>query len=136
MFNIRQYDDNKDFKEIKRWVSHHGFSILCLNNFPKNSTFIVEENNKPVAIASIYLSICGNLAFLDNGFGNPDFKGPVRTEAFKTLINFLENYSKALGYKNLMFNTKIEKLKDKYQSWGYKSENMFVFIKDLSKGDK
>lgn len=133
MFYIRQYTE-QDKKEVERWIESCNEDKEIISYFPKTTTFILEINKVPAIVGCAYFSVCGNIAYLDNAYGNPDLKGSSRSEGYKHFSEFLENFSKSLNYKLLMFSTKQEKLADKYKSWGYISQDMQVFIKILNKG--
>lgn len=135
MFSVRQYKDS-DKSEVERWINSYKLPIEIVNYFPKETTFILEINKKPAIVGCAYLSNCGNLSYLDNAFGNPDLKGKDRTEGFKLFVKWLEDFSKELGYKMVMFSTSTEKIADKYKQWGYYPQEMTFFTKILNKGDR
>src|ERR1017187_9212913 len=118
MYNIRLYKET-DKEEIERWLKFYNSDVNLVNRFPKDSTFIAEIDNKPGLIMSLYLTICGNFSFVENGFGNPDLKGPKRKEAFSEMMLFLERLSKDLNYGSFIFWTYEPKITQKHKDFGY-----------------
>lgn len=116
--NIRLYKDN-DFEMINHWWII-GNTYNFNKDFIPNSSFIIEENNIPLAFISLYELPIKEYAIVENLVGNPEYKGLKRKEAVNQLHKFVEFYAKYLGYKKLHCLAKEQKLVTRYEDLGYK----------------
>lgn len=109
--NIRSYIP-QDFKTIQSWHS----DAPSMEQFPLESSFILEENNVPVVCISIILTntpIC----YMDNMIGNPEIKD--RKEYTQTLMNYAWSFAKGKGYKYSVAFSKNEKLTSRHNQMGW-----------------
>ena len=81
----------------------------------KDSTFIIEDNDKPVASVTVYLTNCKEVALMENLIKDPEFK---EEGAIQSLFKHVEDFTKSLGYKRIIMFSNKEKLNDKYETFG------------------
>ncbi len=130
--NIRLYKDS-DLKIIKEWAKAHNEYIPESEYLPKDSTFILEIDNKPLVVMTVYLTNCKEIAYLENLMKDPEFVGSVKDEAVQMIFNHCENFTKEQGFKRLIALTSVEPLKTKYQNLGYNKflNNLSAFAKEI-----
>lgn len=126
---IRMYK-NSDYEILYTWWLKANEPAPLPGMLPENSTFILEENNKPLASICIYFTNTKEIAYLENLVKDPEFKNK---QAIQQLVEFSENFAKELGYKRLICLTRKEKLKNRYQELGYQKtlDNLSSFVKEI-----
>lgn len=130
--NIRLYKDT-DLEIIQEWCKIHKEYIPNSECLPKDSTFILEINSKPLIVMTVYLTNCKEIAYLENLMKDPEFNGPIKDEAIKMIFNHCENFTKEQGFKRLIALTNVEPLKTKYQNLGYNKflNNLSALAKEI-----
>lgn len=133
MLTIRSYNESQDFSMLESWWLHNNTKIWK-TALPKESTFIAEYNNKPIASICIYLMNSPDAAMVENLIGNPDPElKEHRKEAVDLLFKHVEEVAKSLGYTTLVLFSYEDKLKDRYSNLGYTKtlENVTTFSKKI-----
>jgi hypothetical protein len=115
--SIRRYVATNDYPIISSWYRDEAPSKEAL---PEDSTFIFELNDIPALSVTLYLTNCKEICMVEHFIGNPDLSGSDRRQATIALNNFISDFAKALGYKNLVAMTANVKLQNYYQGLGYK----------------
>lgn len=126
---IRPYK-NEDYQEIAKWAVD--MPKLSEDLLSKSSTFILELDSKLVFLMTVYFTNCKEICFLDNFIGNPKMK-EARKEHSQLLFTYIETLAKDLGYKSVVCFSNIDKLTQKYETYGYKKimNNAYVLGKGL-----
>lgn len=130
MINIRTLKPS-EFEMINGWQKEeigYGFEFWML----PPTTFVVEVNETPVAAVSLILTNCHAISQIENLVGNPA-KRNERREAIPHLINFVCEYAKSFGSRRIYMNAYVDKLKEKYESFGFTkaSDNLSLLWKDI-----
>lgn len=130
--NIRLYNKS-DLNTLLSWYRDRKQFEPCAGMFTEDSTFILEENGKPLVCLSVYLTNSKDVALLEHLVSAPDFKGAMRNECIKIITDYVEKFTKELGYKRLITLIDRESLKNKYTSFGYveMNNNVSMFMKEL-----
>lgn len=131
MYTIRHYK-KEDYKEIASWWAHHNKEVSP-DFLSEETTFVLEIDETPALSITLYLTNCLGVCFLENFIGNPLLKNKERKEASKSLIEFVYNFAKATGFKNIMGFSTAEKLEDYYQELGMKplAKNITSMVRSL-----
>lgn len=72
-------------------------------------------------------------AYLEYAIGNPEAKGPARKEAFKHLVQYVEDVARGLGYRYLLCLAPNDFLGAYYMSHGYQVNmpDLTLMLKEL-----
>lgn len=130
MITIRDYAPS-DHENLVRW--HKGYGI---NEVPRYlippTTYLAECNGKPVGSVSLILTNCHGVALIENLIGDKE-QNAVRDRAIPVLIKYAEEEAKKRGIRIVFMNAIVDKLKTKYESFGYRkaSDNLSMLIKEL-----
>jgi len=112
---IRPYK-NEDYNEVASWIVD--MPQLSADLLSKSSTFILEMDSKLLFLLTVYFTNCKEICFLDNFIGNPKMKNE-RKEHSQLLFTYIEELAKDLGYKSVVCFSNIDKLTQKYETYGY-----------------
>lgn len=120
MYTIRHYNED-DFTLIKGWWDACGEAAPTEELLPLGSTLILELEGTPALCASLLLTNCRGVSYLENFIGNPALKGKKRQEASKTFMDLIANFASDCGYSRMVGYTYSEKLKDYYKDLDFKN---------------
>lgn len=129
--NIRLYK-HSDYEIIKGWWLQINESPPSIEMLPEDSTFVLtNENNKPIACVNAYLTNSKEVSFVENLI--KDSNSDVKKEDIQKLINYIFNYIKEQGYKRTLCFSYRDKLKKRYQEFGFIKtlDNVSTFCKEL-----
>lgn len=132
MYKIRNFKA-QDFEMVQSWWKAHEEFPPTIEMLPEESTFICEHDGIPLSAITVYLTNSKEFCMLDNFVGNPEMPGLVRQYSSILIIDHAERFAKDLGYKSMMCLAFEDKLKQYYQSFGYKQRlnNVSTFNKEL-----
>jgi hypothetical protein len=131
--NIRNYKKS-DLNTILGWYSDRNQHGPLPDMFLEDSTFVLEYDNKPVMCISIYLTNSKEIALLEHLARDPEFNDRSTTgEAINMITNYVENFTKNMGYKRIFTLINRQSLKNKYSDFGYLETNngISIFMKEL-----
>lgn len=133
MFKIRPYVEASDYETLKGWWEKQNMTPAWKALLPEESTYVLEIDDVPALSLCLYLMNCKDACMVENLIGNPDITGPKRKEATKQLFLYVEEVAKAKGYTTLVLFSYQEKLKQYYESLGYRKtlENVTTFAKSI-----
>lgn len=115
--NFRPYTKN-DFNMINDWLKFSKEIQMQSHVLPEDSSFILELDNIPTFLMTIYFTNSKELCFFENLISNPEMKR-VRKPYLKNLFQHLENVAKENGYKKVMFFSRNKKTTERYKDIGY-----------------
>ncbi len=118
MYTIRHYTE-QDFPLIKSWWEACNENPPTEELLPLGSTLILEFKDLPALCASLLLTNCKGISYIENFIGNPSLKGKQRQEASKTFMDLISNFAFDCGYSRIVGYTYSDKLKDYYKSLGF-----------------
>lgn len=116
MINIRQITGD-DFFLINAWYRERGLGVPPEQLHPP-TTYIADVNGDPVLSVSLVLTNCTAVGMIENLITKPNSE--LSREALPEVIRFIEIKAKEWGVKYLFMNAVVEKLKTKYEEFGFK----------------
>lgn len=127
---IKQFKSD-NYPLIKSWWEFAKEVAPELNVMPETS-YIMYHNEQPILSISLFLTN-GCLAWIDNFIGNPEFKGEIRKQCSKLLINHIEEVAKLNGKDRLFCMSINDKTSKRYIELGYDKtcSNVSTFIKKV-----
>lgn len=131
LYTVRQYNDS-DFPMIATWWELANEQSPNENMLPKESTFILEISGIPAYCASAYLTNTLEVCYFENFIKSPFLKPDH--DAANHLMDYMFNQVKSLGYKRVVALSHKDKLKKRYQEFGFKEtlDNLTAFVKELN----
>ena len=120
MYTIRHYNE-QDYPMIKAWWEEAKEIPPTEELLPLGSTLIMDLEGKPALCASLLLTNCKGLCYIENFIGNPVLKGPKRREASKMFMDLIANFAFDCGYSRMVGHTYSDKLKDYYNELDFKN---------------
>jgi hypothetical protein len=129
---IRNYEDC-DFQMIKSWWDAADVQAPNRALMPKETTFILELDGKPVMTLALFITNSFGMAYIENFVAAPDFKSSVRKKASKVLFDHILNFAKKLGYHRVCMFAYNDKLANRYTELGMNKtlNNVTTFAKEL-----
>lgn len=130
---IRSYKDS-DYIEIFKWWIKADEIPPFKEMLTKETTFVYEKNDKPLVCISLYLTNCKEIAYLENFVRDPQFLGKEKDTAMRQILDYVENVAKTRGYKRLICFSYKDKVKSKYEEFGYRNtlNNLASFVKEIN----
>lgn len=127
---IKQFQSD-NYQMIKSWWDCAKEVAPELNMLPRTS-YIMYHNQLPILSVSLFITN-GPLAWVDNYIGNPEFKGEVRKQCGKLLLNHLEEVAKLNGKDRLFCMSVNDKTSKRYVELGFTKtcSNVSTFTKEL-----
>lgn len=127
---IKQFQSDK-YQLIKSWWDFAKEVAPELKMLPRTS-YIMYHNEQPILSVSLFLTN-GCLAWVDNYIGNPEFKGEIRKQCGKLLLNHLEEIAKLNGKDRLFCMSTNDKTSQRYTELGFNKtcSNVSTYIKEL-----
>ncbi len=130
---ITPYIPSRHFTIVTSWWAAANEVGPTEDMLPPDSTFIAEIAGEPALCVTIYLTNTRSLAYVENFAGNPALKGGERRLAARLLSDYIANFARSLGYKNLICLAHREPLVRRYQELGFKPTitNVTAFVRSL-----
>lgn len=131
MITIRQYSP-LDLPLLNRWYERVGVFGISENLLP-STTYILENNGKPVIAHSLVCTNVKEYAYLEGFISDVDYRAPDRDELVRYMVNFMKDLGKSLGYRRLLTIAPNEKLRQRYIELGGKAtmENVTTVVVEL-----
>lgn len=128
---IRPYE-SKDWPMVLSWWEMQKEFAPLETMMPIDSSFVAELDGNPALAVCLYLTNTPEVCYVENFVGNPEFKGPVRKEATKILLDHISSFAHFLGFKRMMCMTEKTILKTHYESIGFTRtlDGVATFIKE------
>lgn len=120
-----------DYKLIANWTNEP----ICKSVYPLDSSYITENDGKPIVIAVCYLYNTEAYAQIEGLIGNPKASRIERKEASGVLVEKLEDMLKRRGYKRVLCYTNNKVLENYYaKRFGYKAiiSDLVCLVKEIS----
>lgn len=130
MTEIKQFEA-KYYPMIQSWWTVSNEMAPTADMMPETS-YIMYLNEQPILSVSLFLTN-GLVAWVDNYIGNPEFKGQVRKQCGKLLLNHLEEVAKLNGKNRLFCMSITEKTSNRYVELGFTKtcSNVSTFLKEV-----
>lgn len=118
-----------DFATVQAWWGQ----AIPAEVYPLDSTFILEDEGKPMLVVAIYYTNCKLMALMEGFCGNPEMKGEKRREMGHHLLKHCEDLARAKGYTRLIGQSATPKLTKRWMEMGFQMqiENMSSLAKEL-----
>lgn len=129
---VRPYRES-EFRMIEAWWHEQNEVAPLPSMMPIDSSFIAEIDGKPALAITIYLTNCKEVAYLENFVGNPAMKGSDRRVASHILLDHVQKFAKARGFRNLLCMAHKPQLERRYVELGYRQTlgGVSTFLRNL-----
>ncbi len=120
-----------DFETLKSWWVAADEPGPTIEMLPEDSTFILEVDGVPKMSISVYLTNTNYLAYLECFIKNPEIN--YKNNYTQQIIDHAEQFARSKGVKILVCLSYREKLKQRYQEFGYHRtlDNLSGFAKQI-----
>lgn len=115
---IRHYKSS-DWKMVEKWWGLSGELAPEPEMMPTESSFIAEVDGCPALAVALYLTNTPSLAYAENFIGNPEVKGPKRSQAAHVLSDHIAAFAYSKGYRRILCMTEKPVLKSRYMELGF-----------------
>lgn len=119
MISFREYNYFKDYRMLEAWYSHYDLTCPLESMFPKESTYIAEYNNRPMACLSILYTNINALAFIDNLVSDPRANKKDKGYAVKMLLEYAAKLARSNKVNYLMGLTVHDEIAEHVKEYGY-----------------
>lgn len=128
--NIRSFK-HEDFKMIESWWIDSGQCPPLSGMMTEDGTFILEINNIPSLSMTVFKTQ-SSIAYFEGFIKNPNIKKNLHKEG-QILWDHCFSYAKKNGYKQVICYCMVDKLKQKYISYGMNesAKNLSAFVKEI-----
>lgn len=106
-----------DYEVVSGWAKEYPKPSKEL--LTKSSTFVLEVDGKMVFVLTVYFTNCKEICFVENFMGNPELKDERKAHS-QLLFTYVEKLAKDFGYKNIVGFSNVDKLTQKYETFGYR----------------
>lgn len=129
---IRPYTES-DYPRILSWWKASGEDAPFEDQIPFESSWVVEHEGAPVLCCSLILTNVARFAWINNLIASPSADRQVRKEAMKLGLEYVRDFAKSLGYRNLFCMTHRDKLSLYYESFGFQKSPLtqHCFLKEI-----
>lgn len=130
--SIRFYRDS-DYEEVARWWSEHKEPVPPKDLIPQTTWIKETEDGRPWVCLSLITFNTPHIAWSAGAVSNPDVDRHGRKEAVQKLWEHVAEFTKRMGYKNLLCIAPNKKLEDRYKDLGFvpTKYNQTFMVKEL-----
>lgn len=127
---IKQYK-SENYQLIKSWWEF-AKEVAPESKMIPETSYVMYHNQNPVLSVSLFITN-GPVVWVDNYIGNPEFKGEIRKQCGKLLLNHLEAVAKLNGKDRLFCMSINDKTSKRYEDLGFTktASNISTFLKEL-----
>ena len=139
MVEIRQFNADKHWDEVKSWWDSSGYPVPALTLLPEDTTFIGEVNGENAYCWTLLLTNSCEVALLENFVKNPKVKLSLKesTDVVKAMLEYAQGVASKMGYRRLLCINERPELKRYYPRIGFKYvTDVAIFVKDVEPKEK
>lgn len=115
---LKIFNAEIDYPMVSKWWISHGWNAVPIGVLPKLGV-VSEMDGQPIAAGWLYMDNSIGVSMLEWMVANPDAKPKSVYRAIKSIVEFLKNHAKQLGYAVMLTTCKQESLARVYEKTGF-----------------
>ena len=129
---LKMFEPETDYSIVEKWWDGHGWPALPLALLPKLGVMAL-FNGKPVSSGWVYLDNSSGVSILEWMVSDPDASPKKVYVGIKTIVGFLKERAKDMGYTVMLTTCKQESLAKVYEKTGFQrtDSNMIHLVQLL-----
>lgn len=122
-----------DLPMLRSWWERSGEVGPTDSMLPRESTFVLEDEEGPLLATSVLLLNTRAIAWCEAFIGNPDRKGAERRRAARAGLDFCERFARFMGRESLFCMATRPELERYYEFLGFQeTATVKCFVKGVA----